>query len=229
MNAKTELILPPPVSAAPVIQDVRAAITRVYNEGLLSDDAVRVANTLDDNGYLMFTAGSLVRSKDIADRLNDLGTKWARLQLPGAKVRAWDNRKKVWKPFEHIPTTEMDAWVKPGMVLVREAVRFCDGSEGPMGHDTRKIRSIKVGGEIRQGIVKDKRMFDGKVEYLVKPHSKARQKEIAAQEDIQAREAELLHSRDHMDPEDIEVATAAIEAAKLIAQQAARPRRAKHP
>lgn len=59
--------------------------------------------------------------------------------------------------------------------------------------------------------------------------SKARAAQIAAQEDIKAREAELQHSRDHMDPEDIEVATNAIEAAKFMAQHAARPHRVKHP
>lgn len=91
-----------------------------------------------------------------------------------AGVRPW--RGDEFGREKRVPLTDLGAWVRPGhLLLERDADVRAPSDQGSDAMSTGPYRllTMPIGRELPEGTVKAKRMVDGRVQYLVRPRSKA--------------------------------------------------------
>ncbi len=95
------------------------------------------------------------------------------------RVGTWDNRKKQFIACE-MDLVALEAWRNtPGHIHFAEHMRAIHDTTG-LDYDRpvrTTVESTKIGQPLAQGVVADKRLIAGRVEYLLKPHTKASRKQ----------------------------------------------------
>jgi hypothetical protein len=95
------------------------------------------------------------------------------------RVQKWNSRKKEFVPcLEDVAALE--AWRNtPGRIHVAEPMRATHDTSG-LDYDRpvqTVVKTFKIGTPLEQGVVADKRIIAGRAEYLLKPHTRASQKQ----------------------------------------------------
>ena len=121
--------------------------------------------------------------------------------MPIQTMLKWNPRKKT---FDRVTASleEIEAWRNtPRRIRVVEDTRYQHDTSG-LDYDRpvkTRINSKAIGTLIAEGVVTDKRVIDGKTEYLVRPHTKATRLEFETRE--KRRELAELEKQARMEPD----------------------------